>query len=124
MKLLKQYYNLQQAEHDAFRLEGLGILTFISSETTHRMGAYATGAFQVGLWAVLENQYDDAEKCLANPSLLPNNPLSPKELEDLKVGGADQALSTMVNASLKIFAAIILVVVVAYYLYPYWGKGL
>lgn len=122
MKLLKQYYNLQKAEQESFRLESVGILTFISSETAHRMGAYATGAFKVGLWAVLENQYEDAKRCLADSSYMPPSGLTASEIEELKVDGASEALNTMVKASGKIFVGILATFILIYYSYNYW-KG-
>lgn len=60
MHLIEQYPDLFQAEDAAMRLRNIGILTHISSKNSFVMSGYVTGAFKVGLWAVLDAQYQDA----------------------------------------------------------------
>ena len=62
MKLLNKYLTLTDAEDMAERLENQGIVTHISSKRSHSLASHRTGAINVGLWVILENQYQDALK--------------------------------------------------------------
>ena len=113
MKLLKQYQSLQQAQQESSRLEGLGMLAYVSSENSHHLGVNVTGAFNVGLWAVLENQHDDALKCLDDPLHLPSSALSPQELIAVKNQGGEQAMNKLYKISTLVFCSIGAVVTLA-----------
>ena len=84
MKLLRHYLDSYEADVDAERLEGKGILTHVTSRYSQDLNAIRTGAFQSGLWAVLEYQYEDAKECLKNDSYKASTGLSPQELKELK----------------------------------------
>ncbi len=60
MQLIGKYLDLMEAEHAAMRLRQRGILTHISSKHSFSTSGYITGAFEVGLWAILDSQYQDA----------------------------------------------------------------
>lgn len=66
MQLIAKYLDLMEAEADALRLRHRGILTHISSKHSFSTSGYITGAFEVGLWAVLDSQYQDACSYLAD----------------------------------------------------------
>lgn len=67
MKLIEKYHGLTEAEDAALKLREHGILTHISSKNSYVMSGYVTGAFTVGLWAVLDEQFEDAKALLENP---------------------------------------------------------
>ena len=66
MKLIAEYIDLMQAEDAALRLRAVGILTHISSRHSFVLSGFVTGTYKVGLWAVLDSQYDDATQYLDN----------------------------------------------------------
>ncbi len=48
------------------------------------LGRAKTGALKVGLWVVLDQQYDDALKLLENPEHVPAYQLSDEEMDSIK----------------------------------------
>ena len=84
MKLLRSYEDLPDAEHLSERLRNRGVMTFISSRRSHNLHRYRTGAFKVGVWAVLPYQFDDAIELLKNKKHKVNNPLSLQEIIELE----------------------------------------
>jgi len=60
MKLIREYHGLVEAQDMAMRLREHGIVTHTSSTHSFILSGLATGAFKVGLWAVLDSQYEDA----------------------------------------------------------------
>lgn len=80
MQLIEQYASLPDAQNAAIRLRREGILTHISSLNSYVMSGLFTGAVRVGLWSVLDSQYEDACKLLANPEHIVTTGLSEDEL--------------------------------------------
>ena len=64
VKLLSTYSSVSDAEDRSRFLESKGIAAFVSSKHSMRLGRYFTGAFRVGLWVILDEQYDDAIRVL------------------------------------------------------------
>ena len=84
MKLLTEYESSSEADNASLRLETKGIATYVSNrhagEFTFGMG----GPIGVGLWVVLDNQYEDAMALLINPDHSVTNALSPGEIEIIR----------------------------------------
>ena len=89
MKLLEQYQSSYDAERVAMDLRRNGILAQVSDKysNTH---SFASGSFKVGLWVVLDEQYEDALGLLANADYTVLNPLSEAEMLAIE-GAADKA---------------------------------
>ena len=66
MKLLKEFESVLDSEELAERLKEKGIAVFVSSKHSQSLSKYSTGALNVGLWIVLDVQYEDAKACLKN----------------------------------------------------------
>ncbi len=84
MQLIGQYYDLFEAEDIALRLREQGIATHISSRHSSVMSGFVTGAFKVGVWAVLDSQYEDACAFLADRRHKITTGLSAEELAGLE----------------------------------------
>ena len=85
MKLIARYEDALEAEDIAARLEHVGILAYVSSANSHLFGRIQTGALKVGLWIVLEHQYEDALAYLQNEKREITTALTAEEIEELKV---------------------------------------
>ncbi len=68
MNLLAQFNDVSQAEELSYELRERGVLTYVSSSNSFKLSSAQTGAVKVGLWAVLDEQYQDAKSYLDNPS--------------------------------------------------------
>lgn len=84
MKLLTQFYELQQATELNTALRDAGIMTFMSSVNSHMLSSTRTGAMRVGIWVVLDEQFNDAITLLSNPEHIPKKRLSFEEMEALE----------------------------------------
>ncbi|MEZ5530134.1 MAG: hypothetical protein R3E57_09465 [Porticoccaceae bacterium] len=102
-----------QAEDAALRLRQQGILTHISSKNSFVVSGYVTGAFKVGLWAVLDAQYKDACAYLADENHEVTSGLPEEELLKLE-SASDQHAYRVFNKFLfftgLFFLALILTV--------------
>ena len=98
MKILKQFSDLTDAERLAEKLENKGIVTHVSSKRSHSLSRHRTGSINVGVWAVLEHQYQDAYEYLHNPKHKITTGLSSEEILNLK-----QQSSTVSYKSLNKF---------------------
>lgn len=85
MKLLVQYSNILDAEYLSERLRNKGVMTYISSSKSHSMGRIQSGALRVGVWVVLESQYEDAFTLLRNKRHKANAPLTKEEMVELEL---------------------------------------
>ena len=79
MKLLEQYRHVTSAEQAADVLQSNGIPCHISGRFSRHLGGYFTGAFKVGLWVLVDEQFDEARKLLADPSYRVKNPLTKEQ---------------------------------------------
>jgi hypothetical protein len=84
MKLLDQFYNLDNANDLVWSLRQQGILTYVSSTKSHQLSSIKTGAFKVGLWVVLDKQFEDAEKYTKDPNHVISLKLSEEEMINLE----------------------------------------
>lgn len=80
MQLIEQFASLPDAQDAALRLRREGILTHISSLNSYVMSGLFTGAVRIGLWSVLDSQYEDACKVLTDPKHIVTTGLSEDEL--------------------------------------------
>ena len=83
MKLLTEFHTVDEAEEVGRLLEDKGVATFVSSKMTNRY-LIPTAAHRVGLWAVIDAQYDDAIKLLDDPDHEVSNPLSFADIIEIK----------------------------------------
>ena len=118
MKLIAQYQDTIDAERVSDRLRRKGILTFVSGRGLQVPGAARhTGAIKIGLWAVLPNQYEDAEILLKNRRHEPSVVLSADEMEKLERESKASLSATFSRSMERILAivfgaAIVLLVVI------------
>lgn len=68
MKLIRKYHSVDAAEEAARFLSSKGIVTHISSRGTKNLRTTFHMFVKVGLWAVLEHQYEDAVAVLHDPT--------------------------------------------------------
>lgn len=84
MKLISEYYSEADAEAAGQRLRTRGILTHVSSTNSHRLSRRFTGAFKVGLWVVVDNQYQDACRILSGQQCKVRDPLDEEQMMALE----------------------------------------
>jgi len=117
MKLLNEYYDIIDAEILAEELEYLGIVTHISSKKSHSISSHITGAIKVGLWAVLEEQYEDAASYLKNPEHQITTGISAKKISKMKTKAkvsANEALNKFIAYTFIVF---LLIAIAIYFIY-------
>ncbi|MGH1472584.1 MAG: hypothetical protein ACRBCS_15490 [Cellvibrionaceae bacterium] len=115
MKLLKEYTDLSDAENLSERLRRKGILTHVSSKNSKQLGSFQTGAVKVGVWAVLNEQENDAISLLTNKNHKVECQLSEKEMDSIEVkaknnitGSTNKVLSTLAIGSVSIIIFVIM----------------
>ncbi len=91
MKLIQQYPGLVTAQDAALRLRQQGILTHLSSKNSFVVSGYITGAFKIGLWVVLDEQYFDACEYLRNSEHIVETGLSEAQLQALEAQASEQS---------------------------------
>ena len=84
MKLIEQYTDLHEAQADAVQLEANGIAVHVSSSDSHSLSKAQTGAYEVGVWAILEEQFEDAKALLNNPDHRVTTGLDDQAMTELK----------------------------------------
>ena len=120
MKLLAKYSDLNEAKEVSLQLREKGVLTYLSSVNSYRLSRVRTGALKVGLWVVLEKQFQDAKRLLSNPNHKPMYRLSESEMAEIetKASNAYGAMSqNLINTALAWLSAITLVALIGYLLY-------
>ncbi|AQQ67656.1 hypothetical protein Mag101_08405 [Microbulbifer agarilyticus] len=116
MKLLREFTSLSDAELLSNRLRSKGILTHISGVNSKQLGAIATGTVKVGVWAVLNEQVDDATALLTNSRHTVRHQLTEEEmsrLESESQGKVAASLSSLLNK--LVFALVALMIMVVAY---------
>jgi CRISPR/Cas system CSM-associated protein Csm5 (group 7 of RAMP superfamily) len=85
MKLLKFVSSLPEAKIIRQQLESQGILTFIANDNSKGMiepiGAI-TNTTKIGVWVIVDEQYDDAVHVVENPVHEFTQPTNEEELEE------------------------------------------
>jgi len=98
------------------RLRAKGVLTQLSSKSSKQLGAIATGAVKVGVWAVLNEQVNDAVALVANNKHIVEYALTEEEMLQLE-SQAKESMGSSVNSFLNKFAVVfisIIIMAVAY----------
>ena len=116
MKLLKEFTSVSDAEALVERLRKKGVLAHISSANSKQIGAIATGGVKVGVWAVLDQQVNDAAALVSNNKHIVESALTEVEMLHLE-RQAKEGLAGSVNSTLNKLAvafAVIVVMLVAY----------
>ena len=110
MKLIAQYPDLMSAQDASLRLRQQGILTHISSRNSFVASGFLTGAFTVGLWAVLDHQYHDACSYLVDPSHHIASGLAEQEILKLEQHASKHSFNFF-NKLIGSFAIILIAIV-------------
>ncbi len=84
MILIRQYHSVDSAQNDGRRLESRGIPTHVSSKASQSLSSSRTGAISVGLWVLLNHQYDDAVAYLNNRRHKITTGITAEEMKFLK----------------------------------------
>lgn len=90
MKLVAQYSDLLDAEEVSERIRRAGVMTVITSKRSHNLSRFRTGALNVGLWAVFDDQYEDAVQLLKNRKHKPSRVISLEEMNELDIAAKEQ----------------------------------
>ncbi len=103
MKLIQTYPNFQQADEKALMLRRAGVLAHVADEFSN-VHSYASGAFEVSLWVVLDDQYEDACNLLADEDYSVTRPLTENEMQQMEAIGRDSTERLIFNVAM--YAAI------------------
>ena len=85
MKLIDQFTSLSDANEICSKLRNAGILAYVSSAQSYMLSRVKTGALKVGLWIILDDQFEDAKELLRNPKYKPKVVLTEQEMIDLEI---------------------------------------
>lgn len=84
MKLLKLVSDLQAAKDIEATLKSVGILTFIANEepphSNQNRPRPSINIVRIGVWVVLDYQYEDALHAMNNPKYVVKQPLIPQDI--------------------------------------------
>lgn len=115
MKLLQRFDELVEAELLSAEFRKKGILTFISSKGSHALGRHQTGAIGVGVWAVLENQYEDAVSLIHNSEHVVKHPLTEMEMVELERTNKEKIARGFNSILNKVVVGFLVVLVSAFF---------
>lgn len=112
---------MSAAQQISDKLKAKGILTYILSDETKNIIPNKTimGVISVGVWVVMDYQYEDAERVLENPDHVVVRPLSPVEM---KLLARDQRprfstkTQNLIKWTVKVFFVVVIICVVGYFL--------
>ena len=110
MKLLKEFSELSDAEALAERLRNKGILIHISSVNSHQLSHAASGAINVGVWAVANDQAEDAVALLSNNQHQVSNPVSQEDMKLLEANTKKQFSASSNAFTIKVILGITFVI--------------
>lgn len=114
MKLIEEYYNQSDAEAAQEQLMKRGILSHVSSKQSHHLSSAHTGAFRVGLWAIIDNQYADACKILSGQQCKVRHPLSEAQMKELESTGKAYAPASILKFLFSVIGVIVVVMALLY----------
>ena len=83
MKLFKSFEHLSEAELVAMQMRQKGIMTYVANRNSKNLGAMGAGPLQIGLWVVLDEQYEDARQVYNNPDHVVSAPLTAAQMRQL-----------------------------------------
>lgn len=103
MKLIKSFNSLTEARQIATQLRSKGILTFIEGENARQTPIIYQGimSLSVGLWVVLDQQYEDAILAIANPEHQANLVLTENKMRALEAKSKN-VVSNFINKTFNI----------------------
>jgi len=84
MKLVTQYFDLNEADKENQRLRQSGVMTVVLSKKLSRLGAKFSGHYKTSLWVVFDDQFKDARQLLENQNHVPKRVISKEEMEDIE----------------------------------------
>ncbi len=84
MKLVTEFFDLSEAERVSDRMRSAGVMTVVTSKRSYNLSSVKTGALKVGLWAVFEDQYDDALQLLHNHNHKPKRAISLADMNEIQ----------------------------------------
>lgn len=115
MKLLDHFYDEEKANNLAWELRKHGVLTHVSSRRSHQLSSAKTGALRVGLWIVMDKQFNDAKKFIKDRNHVIGFKLSEEEMAALEKEAEDalsKEMSIFINKSANWIAGIILFAII------------
>lgn len=113
MKLLEQYQSTYDAERVALELRRKGILAQVSDKFANPH-SFASGAFKVGLWVIVDEQFDDAFSVLNDQDYEVQNPLTEVEMIAIEQAAAVQSRQLFAKAFDVIASSMIVVAIVVF----------
>ncbi len=84
MKLIAEFFDLSEADRVSSRMRSAGVMTVVTSKRSYNLSSVKTGALKVGLWAVFEDQHDDALQLLNNHNHKPKKAISLKDMDEIQ----------------------------------------
>jgi hypothetical protein len=119
MKLLKFTQSLSEAQAitEALRMEG--IYTFTSNDEAKRIDpiGFATGVLKVGIWVVIDDQYEDAVALLKDPTHKPAHPLTSEEMHLLDEKRKNMRFFPSFDTIATLCLSVLVICVIGYFLY-------
>ena len=91
MKLLHRYLDPADAAADRARLREAGIASLLESVDPHSAQPSTPDEIHVGLWIVVDEQFEDAYRLLAEPGYVPRRVLSPAQLQQLEASAEQRS---------------------------------
>lgn len=122
MKHLTDFDDLYTAQTTSNRLRASGVLTHVSNEHS-RTHSFITGAFSVGLWVILDEQYNDAIGLLNNKQHVVDTPLSEDEMTTLELEAKtnfNHELKTGILANIFIIPTLLALIAIGVYIKSVW----
>ena len=111
MQLLTQYLDPAEATVANRQLRAAGVLCVVRDVDPHAMQPSKTGTRRIGLWVVLDEQFDDAVALLQNPDHEPTRRLDDAEMRALEsevTGSTDRLCDEMRKPILTAVGALLL----------------
>lgn len=106
MRMIAKYETRSEAQERAAFLQAHGIATHISDMTALRMNLAHQGRYRAGLWAMFEDQFEDAVGLLENPDHEVSNPLSVDQLEHVQTEGQAAVQRTLLKWSVVVLVGL------------------
>lgn len=90
MKLVDQFVDPTEAAAARRRLREAGVACRVDSMDPHSVLPSKSGATHIGLWVLLDEQFEDALQILQQPAHLPRRILSPAEMDEIEASADRQ----------------------------------
>ena len=114
MRLIARYPSLSLAEERAAFLRSRGIATHVSELTSLRPNLAHQGRDRAAVWAVLESQFEDAQRLLNDPEHRADSALEADDMQYLQTQGAARARRSLLRGlfiTLGVLTALLVLVV-------------